>query len=54
MTPMIMAMLWGVMFGTFVSLILLPCLNATEQDVRNVARRIVKRKGKTETTDAPA
>lgn len=43
MTPMIMAMLWGVMFGTFVSLILLPCLYASEQDFRNWGRRIFRR-----------
>ncbi|MBN2527861.1 MAG: efflux RND transporter permease subunit [Deltaproteobacteria bacterium] len=44
MTPMIMAMLWGVLFGTVVSLILLPCLFASEQDVRSLLRRIFKRK----------
>jgi multidrug efflux pump subunit AcrB len=48
MTPMIMAMLWGVMFGTFVSLILLPCLYATEQDLHNLARRLFKREGNTQ------
>jgi multidrug efflux pump subunit AcrB len=53
MTPMIMAMLWGVMFGTFVSLILLPCLYASEQDLRNFARRIFKREGDTADLDQP-
>ena len=42
MTPMIMAMLWGVLFGTFVSLILLPCLYASEQDFRALIRRLLK------------
>ncbi len=44
MTPMIMAMLWGVLFGTFVSLILLPCLFASEQDFRSLLRRILRRR----------
>ena len=39
MQPMIMAMLWGVMFGTLVSLVLLPCLFASEQDLRQAVRR---------------
>jgi multidrug efflux pump subunit AcrB len=43
MTPMIMAMLWGVLFGTLVSLILLPCLFASEQDFRALLRRIFRR-----------
>lgn len=43
MTPMIMAMLWGVLFGTFISLILLPCMFASEQDFRALLRRIFKR-----------
>ena len=42
MTPMIMAMLWGVLFGTFVSLILLPCLFASEQDFRGIVRKIFR------------
>jgi multidrug efflux pump subunit AcrB len=33
-TPMVMAMAWGVMFGGLVSLILLPCLYAADQDIR--------------------
>lgn len=44
MTPMIMAMLWGVLFGTLVSLILLPCLFAFEQDIRLLLRKIFRRK----------
>ncbi len=34
LTPMVMAMAWGVMFGGLVSLILLPCLYGLDQDVR--------------------
>ncbi|MEH6548688.1 MAG: efflux RND transporter permease subunit [Pseudomonadales bacterium] len=33
-TPMVMAMAWGVMFGGVVSLILLPVLYALDQDIR--------------------
>ncbi len=33
-TPMIMAMLWGVAFGTIITLLYLPCLYAVEQDIR--------------------
>lgn len=33
-TPMVMAMAWGVMFGGLVSLILLPCLYAVLQNIR--------------------
>ncbi|TNF33318.1 MAG: efflux RND transporter permease subunit, partial [Gammaproteobacteria bacterium] len=33
-TPMIMAMIWGVLFGSFVTLVYLPCLYAMEQDFR--------------------
>jgi multidrug efflux pump subunit AcrB len=36
LTPMIMTMMWGVVFGTLVTLILLPCLYATEQDLRKL------------------
>jgi multidrug efflux pump subunit AcrB len=43
MTPMIMAMLWGVLFGTFVSLIFLPCLYVAEQDTRALLRRLFRR-----------
>ena len=51
MTPMIMAMLWGVMFGTLVSLVLLPCLYSSEQDLRNLARRVFKGKDKIRTAE---
>jgi multidrug efflux pump subunit AcrB len=34
MAPIFMAMAWGVLFGTFVTLIFLPCLYASEQDLR--------------------
>jgi multidrug efflux pump subunit AcrB len=43
-TPMIMTMMWGVVFGTLVTLILLPCLYATEQDLRKGVRFILPRK----------
>lgn len=33
-TPMVMAMAWGVLFGGLVSLILLPCLYGADQDIR--------------------
>lgn len=36
-TPMVMAMAWGVLFGTVVTLVLLPCLYAAEQDLRSAA-----------------
>jgi len=41
MTPIVMAMVWGVGFGTFVSLILLPCLYAVDQDIRRVVRWVL-------------
>jgi len=34
LTPMVMAMAWGVVFGTLVSLVLIPCLYAVDQDVK--------------------
>ena len=34
MTPMVMVMLWGVATATVVTLVLLPCLYAADQDVR--------------------
>ncbi len=42
MTPIVMAITWGVAFGTFVSLLLLPCLYAAEQDLRRWARRLIR------------
>ena len=39
-TPMVMAMFWGILFGTLMSLILLPCLYAAEQDIRKLFWRI--------------
>ena len=35
-TPMVMAMFWGLMFGTTATLILLPCFYAMEQDIQRV------------------
>jgi multidrug efflux pump subunit AcrB len=43
MTPVFMAIAWGVMFGTFVTLWLLPCLYAAEQDLRRSVRRLFGR-----------
>ena len=43
MTPIVMAITWGVGLGTFVSLLLLPCLYAAEQDLRRLARRLLRR-----------
>jgi hypothetical protein len=37
---MVMAMFWGILFGTLMSLILLPCLYAAEQDMRKLFWRI--------------
>lgn len=39
-TPMVMAMFWGILFGTVMSLILLPCLYAAEQDMRKLVGRV--------------
>ena len=38
--PMVMAMVWGVMFGTLISLLLLPCLYALNEDARQWWERI--------------
>ncbi len=43
MTPIVMAIAWGVAFGTFVSLLFLPCLYAAEQDLRRLFRRLLGR-----------
>jgi len=40
-TPMVMAMFWGILFGTLMSLILLPCLFASEQDMRKLFWRVI-------------
>ncbi|MGB1275115.1 MAG: efflux RND transporter permease subunit, partial [Nannocystaceae bacterium] len=39
--PMVVAMAWGVLFGTFVSLMLLPALYAVEQDIRRLTARFM-------------
>lgn len=44
-TPMVMAMAWGILFGTVISLILLPCLYAIEQDLRKGLTRAWRRLG---------
>jgi len=42
-TPMVMAMAWGVAFGLFVTLFLLPCLYAVDRDVKAFwARRVAQ------------
>jgi peptidoglycan biosynthesis protein MviN/MurJ (putative lipid II flippase) len=33
-TPMVMSMAWGIVFGGLVSLVLLPVLYMVEQDIR--------------------
>jgi multidrug efflux pump subunit AcrB len=39
-TPMVLAMAWGILFGTVISLLLVPCLYAVDQDLkRGVLRR---------------
>jgi multidrug efflux pump subunit AcrB len=40
LTPMIMAMLWGIAFGTVVTLLYLPCLYAVDQDVRRLMGKV--------------
>jgi multidrug efflux pump subunit AcrB len=43
MTPIFMAMAWGVLFGTFVTLMLLPCLFSLEQDLNAWLKGRIKR-----------
>ena len=38
-SPMVMAMAWGVMFGLFVTLLLLPCFYGLDQDVKRFFAR---------------
>ncbi len=33
-TPMVLAMAWGIFFGTLISLLLMPCLYAVDQDIK--------------------
>jgi multidrug efflux pump subunit AcrB len=40
-TPMVLAMAWGILFGTLISLVLMPCLYAVDQDVK---RWLLRRK----------
>ncbi|MDC9728757.1 MAG: efflux RND transporter permease subunit [Methyloprofundus sp.] len=47
LTPMVMAMAWGVVFGTLVSLILIPCLYAIDQDIKAYFHRTAKKYYKT-------
>ena len=39
-TPMVMAMAWGILFGTVISLFLLPCLYAADRDMKAVWTRL--------------
>lgn len=41
--PMVMAMAWGVLFGTLVTLLLLPCFYAIEQDARVAGAALTRR-----------
>jgi len=43
LTPMVMAMAWGVVFGTLVSLVLIPCLYAVDQDIKAYFRQLNKK-----------
>jgi multidrug efflux pump subunit AcrB len=42
-TPMVMAMFWGILFGTLMSLVLLPCLYAADQDVKKLFGKVFVR-----------
>jgi multidrug efflux pump subunit AcrB len=39
-TPMVMAMAWGILFGTVISLLLLPCLYAADRDIKTQWARL--------------
>lgn len=41
-SPMVMAMAWGVMFGLFITLLLLPCLYGLDQDSKRLLARLRK------------
>jgi multidrug efflux pump subunit AcrB len=43
-TPMVLAMAWGILFGTLISLLLMPCLYAVDQDVKRrlLGRRFIR------------
>jgi multidrug efflux pump subunit AcrB len=43
-TPMVLAMAWGILFGTLISLVLMPCLYAVDQDVKRrlLGRRFIR------------
>ncbi len=44
-TPMVLAMAWGILFGTIISLVLMPCLYAVDQDIKGrlLGRRFAAR-----------
>jgi len=39
-TPMVMAMAWGILFGTVISLFLLPCLYGADRDIKDLLHRL--------------
>ncbi len=43
LSPMSLALGWGLVFSTSVTLLLVPCLFATAQDLRSLARRLLRR-----------
>lgn len=43
LSPMSLALGWGLVFSTSVTLLLVPCLFATAQDLRSLARRLTRR-----------
>ncbi len=46
MTPMIMVILWGVLTGTLVSLVLLPCLYMVDEDLKERVRLVFRAQGR--------
>jgi hypothetical protein len=49
---MVLAMAWGILFGTLISLVLMPCLYAVDQDVKTwlLGRRPMRQVEKAEQT----
>lgn len=43
LSPMSLALGWGLLFATAITLLLVPCLYAVAQDVRGLARRVFRR-----------
>ena len=42
-TPMVMAMAWGILFGTVITLFLLPCLYGVDRDLKAIFKRYFSR-----------